>query len=79
MTCTHCASTAELSYFTVDGAPPGAKAETCGACRRYAKLFYVEERPAAEPLADDVATAALDLLLAEAEFHRAGHNPFLMT
>jgi FdhE protein len=78
LTCVHCGSTADLSYYVIDGGPPGAKAEGCGRCRRYVKLFYREALPAAEPLTDDVATVALDLLMADEGFTRAGRNPFLM-
>ena len=50
------------------------KAEACGACHTYLKLFYREERPAAEPVADDLATVALDVLLGEEGFARGGVN-----
>jgi FdhE protein len=73
--CTSCGTTAGLSYYKLDGdAGAGVKAEACGACRAYLKLFYREQLPEAEPLADDAATLALDLLLGEADWARAGVN-----
>ena len=78
--CTSCGTTAGLTYYTLDGdgdgngAAPGVKAESCAACRAYLKLFYREQRPDAEPLADDAATLALDLLLGERELGRIGVN-----
>ncbi|MCU1281608.1 MAG: formate dehydrogenase accessory protein FdhE, partial [bacterium] len=76
--CTSCGTSAGLSYYTLDGdgdgRTPGVKAEACGACRAYLKLFYRERLPDAEPLADDVATLALDLLLGENEWARVGVN-----
>jgi FdhE protein len=79
LTCAHCGSADGLSYFAIEGAPPGTKAEACARCHRYLKLFYVERLPTADPLVDDVASIALDLLLADEGFTRAGVNPFLAT
>ncbi len=78
LTCVHCGSTSDLAYFAIEGGPSGVKAEACARCRRYLKLFYLEQVPGAEPVADDVATVALDLLMADEGFARAGANPFLL-
>lgn len=72
LTCTACMSGASLSYFMLEGGEPGVKAEACGACRTYLKLFYLEDRPLAEAVADDVASFALDALMAEEGYARAG-------
>ncbi len=76
--CSHCQTTAGISYLEREGPPDGVKAETCEACKAYLKLFYLEQRPAAEPLADDAATLALDLAMAERGFARIGVNLFLL-
>lgn len=55
-----------------------ARAEACPACKAYTKLFYVERDPSLEPFADDVATLALDLLMAEEGWARHGVNLFLV-
>jgi FdhE protein len=55
----------------------GAKAEACGSCRTYLKLFDLEHRGGADAAADDAATIALDLLLAEEGYHRAGPNLYV--
>ncbi len=55
-----------------------ARAEACPACQAYTKLFYVEKDPSLEPFADDVATLALDLLMAEEGWARHGVNLFLV-
>jgi FdhE protein len=78
LTCASCGETSALSYLTIDGATAGVKAEACGACRTYLKLFYLEQLPSAEAVADDVATLALDLLMAEEGYTRAGSNPLLV-
>jgi hypothetical protein len=41
------------------------------------KIFYQEKDSDVEPVADDLASLALDLLLGEAGFHRASGNPLL--
>jgi FdhE protein len=74
--CVTCGEPGGLSYFGIDGVP-GVKAEACSACRTYLKLFYEEERPGAEPIADDLATIALDLMLGEEGLARGGTNTLL--
>jgi FdhE protein len=77
--CVTCAAPAsKLEYLVVEaGRAPGVKAEACGGCRRYLKLFYAEDRPGVEPLADDAATLALDLRLGEDGWARGGANPLV--
>jgi FdhE protein len=78
--CTHCESTEGVRYQGVDGAngPSGAVlAETCDACGNYRKLANQEKDPLAEPLADDLASIVLDLLMGETGFARASANPLL--
>jgi FdhE protein len=77
--CIACAAPAsKLEYLVVEaGRAPGVKAEACGGCRGYLKLFYAEDRAGVEPLADDAATLALDLRLGEEGWARAGANPLV--
>jgi len=75
--CSHCESTAGIHYQSIEGGPKGIRAEVCGQCHTYRKIFYREDEPAAEAVADDLASIALDLLVAEAGFHRASGNPLL--
>lgn len=70
--CFICQSGAATSYYSIEGAPPGAGAETCDACNAYLKVFDRQEAPQAEPLADDAASLVLDLLLGERGYRRAG-------
>lgn len=53
------------------------RAETCEHCHGYRKILYLEKDPAAEPLADDLGTLTLDLLLGEEGYVRASQNPLL--
>jgi FdhE protein len=77
--CVLCRSAAQVSYLEVEGAAGPSKAEACQACRAYLKLLYVERDPLLEPLADDVATLSLDLLVAERGLARLGRNLLLVT
>jgi FdhE protein len=53
------------------------RAETCEQCHAYRKILYQEKDTGVEPVADDVASVALDLLLGEEGYHRASGNPLL--
>jgi len=76
--CWTCRATGGISYLALEGDDGGLRAEACQGCGGYLKLFYRERRPAAEPLADDVASLELDLLAAEEGWARSGVNFFLI-
>ena len=75
--CTHCESTKGVRYQQVEDSGDVVVAETCDVCHTYRKLANQEKDPLAEPLADDLATLMLDLLMSETEFARASMNPLL--
>jgi FdhE protein len=77
--CVACGDTKWVSYLEVEGGKGAARAEACDACHSYLKLFYLERDTGAEPHADDVATLALDLLVADGGYRRAGSNLLLLT
>ncbi len=52
-------------------------AETCEECHGYRKILYQEKDPEVEPVADDLASLNLDLLLGQSGYHRASGNPLL--
>ncbi|KQV87257.1 formate dehydrogenase accessory protein FdhE [Massilia sp. Root351] len=54
-----------------------ARAETCDDCRSYRKIFNQEHDFMVEPLADDLASLALDVLVTEAGYARGSVNPLL--
>jgi FdhE protein len=72
--CSACASTKGIGYLGIEGASPAIKAECCDECRAYLKIFYLEKDTALDPIADDLATLALDMLVDEQGYHRAGPN-----
>ena len=75
--CTLCGSTKSISYQQIEAGSGTVKAETCGTCHGYVKILHQQEDPQLEPVADDVATLGLDLLLREAGYRRGGVNFFL--
>jgi FdhE protein len=75
--CSSCESTKGIDYREIDGGPGVVKAECCGECRGYLKQFYQEKAPELDPVADDLASLALDLLLDEEGFTRSGTNLLL--
>ena len=76
--CAVCGSTKGIGYEEIEGGPGTVKAETCEACRSYVKILYQHKNPALDPVADDVATLALDLLVRESGYRRGAVNPFLL-
>jgi FdhE protein len=54
-----------------------ARAETCDSCHTYRKIFNQEHDYNVEPLADDLASLALDVLVGEAGYSRSSGNPLL--
>ena len=74
--CVHCASTAGIAYYGI-GERAAIKAEACDECGTYLKIMYMAQSHEVDPIADDVATLSLDLLMAEEGKARYGHNFFL--
>jgi FdhE protein len=76
--CTLCGSTGGIAYQEIDGGAGTIKAETCESCKAYLKILHQQKDPALEPVADDVASLGLDLLVREEGYRRGGFNPFLL-
>jgi len=89
--CSHCESTKGIHFEELEvklesgaslpatGARPGAvKAECCDTCGHYLKQVAMEKDPEVEPVADDLASVSLDLLVSEDGFERSGHNLMLL-
>ncbi|WP_194792159.1 formate dehydrogenase accessory protein FdhE [Pseudomonas sp. UFMG81] len=80
--CVYCESSKDLRYTNLDDdrhAPGKAplRAECCPGCQSYLKQSYLENDAAAEPLADDLASLALDIRLDEEGFQRLAPNLLL--
>lgn len=80
--CSHCQESKRLAYLSLERDDLGAaraplRAEVCPNCQGYLKQFYREFAPDAEPQADDLASLALDLRLAEEGYLRRAPNLLL--
>lgn len=76
--CLACGEEKGVAYHTLDGGDGLIAGETCDSCKAYVKIVYLTKDAALEPLADDVASLALDLTLGREGWLRAAANPFLM-
>jgi FdhE protein len=84
--CSHCENTKGIHYESLervdaDAAQPlkaAVEAETCDECGSYLKIVRKDRDPQVEPVADDLASLTLDLLVAEAGFVRHGTNLLLL-
>jgi FdhE protein len=76
--CTQCEARGKLAYFHIEGGSEVVKAEACDECKSYLKVVNQEKDPLADPVADDLATLALDVLMDESGYQRAGPNYFFV-
>jgi FdhE protein len=76
--CVLCDSTKGIAYQELEGAQDAVKAETCENCHGYVKILHQHKNPQLDPVADDVATLGLDILLRERGYRRGAVNPFLL-
>lgn len=77
VTCSHCDNTKDIAYHSIEGGPEGIKAESCDHCHTYRKIFYQEKDVHVDPVADDLASIRLDVLMGEAGYLRSSGNPLL--
>jgi FdhE protein len=82
ITCTNCRGTKGIRYQAIDDGTAAGKhavqAEVCSVCAHYAKICYQDRNPLVEPVADDLASLALDLLLGESGLEPVGVNFLLV-
>lgn len=85
--CPSCLSSKSLAYQSLtlqseeddsQAATARVQAETCEECGSYLKIMHSDRDPFIEPLADDVASLTLDLLVQEAGNTRHGFNFMLL-
>ena len=87
--CTHCGRNEKIHYQSLQaqagapanltGAAEGAvRAECCDDCGHYLKVVLMDKDPHAEPVADDLASLTLDLLVSDTGVQRHGVNLMLL-
>ncbi|WP_037585621.1 formate dehydrogenase accessory protein FdhE [Stenoxybacter acetivorans] len=82
--CTFCGNTKDMSLQSIEDAQNGtalsaAYGECCESCHGYRKGYRLGKQTNADPIADDLASLILDMLLVENGYLRGGGNPFLLT
>ncbi len=80
--CSQCEEQEKLVYYHMDsiGAQKdeAVKGEACKACNGYIKSLNQEKDALLDPVADDLATLSLDILLDESGYQRASPNFFFV-
>ena len=76
--CSNCESTRGIHCYGIEGGSAAVKAECCDECGTYRKILYQDKDPHVDPVADDLATLALDLLVAEQHGKRLAGMNFML-
>lgn len=76
--CVLCSSGKGIGYKEIEGGAGTIKAECCDNCRGYVKILYQQKDAALDPVADDIASLGLDILLRDGDYRRGSFNPFLL-
>lgn len=87
--CTHCENTKGIAYHSLTPLPgqelpatgaakDAVQAETCDECGHYLKIVHMGRDAHVDPVADDLASLTLDLLVAESGQQRHGVNLLLL-
>ena len=77
--CSSCEEEKGVGYLTIEDddkkpADMPIRAETCDECKTYLKIFVQEKNPSVDPIADDLNSLALDVLVDEKGYARTGPN-----
>lgn len=75
--CTRCGETGGIGYQHLEH-DKQVRAETCETCKNYVKVLQQVANPGLDPVADDVASIALDLLVRDLGYRRGAVNPFML-
>lgn len=75
--CLCCGSTKGITYRSVETHEATVKAECCAECQSWVKILHQVKNPSLDPVADDVASLGLDLMMRDTGLRRGGFHPFL--
>jgi FdhE protein len=76
--CSNCDNSRGVAYYHLEDGDRTVQAESCPECQTYLKLVRQDREPLADPVADDLASLTLDLLMDEAGTARSGINWYLI-
>ncbi|MDD2870172.1 formate dehydrogenase accessory protein FdhE [Neomegalonema sp.] len=75
--CLCCGSTKGISYRSAATHEATVKAEACAECGSWVKILHQVKNPSLDPVADDVGSLGLDVLMKDSGATRGGFNPYL--
>lgn len=75
--CLCCGSTKGISYRSVDTHEATVKAEVCSECNSWVKILHTVKNASLDPIADDIGSLGLDMLMKDTGIRRHGFNPFI--
>lgn len=76
--CSQCEAQEKLAYYHIETDSDAVRGEACEECKGYIKSLNQEKDPQADPVADDLATLSLDILMDESGYQRASPNYFFV-
>ncbi len=76
--CSNCDNTRGIVYYHVEGGDNVVRAESCPECKTYLKIMQQDKDPLTDPVADDLATLALDWMMDETGYAKSGINWYLI-
>jgi FdhE protein len=76
--CVTCGKSRRVELIGIEGDAGAVKAEACGDCKTYAKMLYQAKDTDVDPVADDLGSLGLDVLVAEAGWRRHAPNPLVL-
>jgi FdhE protein len=76
--CSNCDNTRDIASYHIEGGDTVVQAESCPECQTYLKLVHQDKDPMVDPVADDLASLTLDLLMDEMGLMRSGANWYLI-
>lgn len=76
--CSNCDNTRGIAYYHLEGGKRIVDAESCPECQTYLKVVHQDQDPLADPVADDLASLTLDLLMDETGQAKNGVNWYLI-
>lgn len=76
--CSNCGNGQGIEYFSINEHLPHVQAEACPDCNSYIKLIRQQQNTQVDPLAEDLASLALDLCMNEKNYAKTTVNLLLV-
>ena len=77
--CTNCDNLENITYYSLDRELSAIKTECCEKCHSYLKIFYQDQDPHLDIVADDINSLVLDMETEKLGFAKSGINTLLFS